>query len=42
MGYCRHFDPGELIQKSEEELADEVIGSLIEIREKMIDMRSRY
>jgi len=42
MGYCRDFDPGELIQKSEEELADEVIGSLVEIREKMIDMRSRY
>jgi hypothetical protein len=40
-GYCRKFDYEPLMQKSEEELANEIIQSLTEIREKMMKIREK-
>jgi len=42
MGYCREFDYQSLMQKSEEELVNEIIDSLIEIREKMTKIKIHY
>lgn len=36
MGYCRQFDYEPLMKKSEEELMNEIIESLIKIRDKMV------
>ena len=41
-GYCRDFDYQPLMQKSEEELANEIIESLIKIKEKMIKIKEKY
>ena len=40
-GYCRDFDYEPLMQKSEDELANEIIQSLTEIREKMMKIREK-
>ena len=42
MGYCREFDYQPLMQKSEEELTNEIIESLIKIKEKMIKIKEKY
>lgn len=39
LGYCRDFDYGELMKKSEEELAKDIVESLIKIRRKMVEER---
>jgi hypothetical protein len=39
MGYCRKFDYSTLMQKSEEELANEIIEELAKMREKMINIK---
>ena len=36
MGYCREFDYGQLMQKSENELTNEIIESLLKIRERVV------
>jgi hypothetical protein len=41
MGYCRKFDYEPLMKKSEEELANEIIQSLTEIRDKMTRIREK-
>jgi len=38
MGYCREFDYGQLMQKSEKELMDEIVESLLKIRERMVKL----
>ncbi len=40
-GYCRSFNYEELMQKTEDELANDIIESLTEIREKMIRIREK-
>jgi hypothetical protein len=40
-GYCRDFDYQQLMRKSEEELANEIIESLTKIKEKMISIREK-
>ena len=39
MGYCRDFDYEELMKKSEDELANDIIESLTKIRERMTQIR---
>jgi hypothetical protein len=41
MGYCRSFNYEELMQKSEDELANDIIESLTRIREKMTKIREK-
>jgi len=41
MGYCREFDYWELMQKSEDELAKELIEELEKMKEKMITIRKK-
>ena len=41
IGYCRSFNYEELMQKTEDELANEIIESLTEIREKMLNIREK-
>jgi len=36
MGYCREFDYKQLMQKNEKELMDEIVESLLKIRERMV------
>jgi len=38
MGYCREFDYKQLMQKSEKELMDEIVESLLKIRERMVKL----
>ena len=40
-GYCRDFDYEPLMQKSEDELASDIIESLKKIREKMVNIREK-
>jgi hypothetical protein len=40
-GYCRSFNYEELMQKTEDELANDIIESLTEIREKMTIIREK-
>jgi hypothetical protein len=42
IGYCRDFDYEELMKKSEDELANEIIESLTKIREKMLNLKEYY
>ena len=42
MGYCRDFDYEELMKKTENELANEIIESLTKIREKMLSLKEYY
>ena len=39
IGYCRDFDYEELMKKSEDELANEIVESLNKIRERMLAER---
>ena len=41
MGYCRDFDYQPLMEKSEDELANDIIEALIKIREKMVNIRGK-
>jgi len=41
MGYCRNFDYQSLMEKSEDELANDIIESLIKIRHKMVNIREK-
>jgi len=41
MGYCRNFDYQPLMQKSEEELANDIIESLLKIKGKMTKIREK-
>jgi hypothetical protein len=41
MGYCRDFGYQPLMEKSEDELANDIIESLKKIREKMINIREK-
>ncbi len=40
-GYCRDFDYQSLMEKTEDELANEIIESLTKIREKMLNIREK-
>ncbi len=40
-GYCRSFNYEELMQKTEDELANNIIELLTEIKEKMIRIREK-
>jgi len=40
-GYCRDFDYEPLMQKSEDELANEIIESLTKLREKMLSIKEK-
>ena len=40
-GYCRDFDYQPLMQKTEDELANDIIESLTKIREKMVNIREK-
>ena len=40
-GYCRDFDYEPLMQKSEDELANEIIQSLTKIKEKMLSIKEK-
>jgi hypothetical protein len=42
IGYCRDFDYEELMKKTEDELANEIIESLTKIREKMLNLKEYY
>jgi len=41
IGYCRNFNYEELMQKTDDELANDIIESLTEIREKMTVIREK-
>ena len=42
IGYCRNFYYEDLMKKTEEELANEIIESLTKIREKMLSLKEYY
>ena len=42
IGYCRNFDYEDLMKKTEDELANEIIESLTKIREKMLSLKEYY
>jgi hypothetical protein len=41
MGYCRDFDYRSLIKKSENELVNDIVESLIRIKEKIVNIREK-
>jgi len=41
MGYCRDFDYQSLMEKTEDELANEIIESLTKLREKVLNIREK-
>jgi uncharacterized coiled-coil DUF342 family protein len=41
IGYCRSFNYEQLMQKTEDELANDIIESLTKIREKMTKIREK-
>ena len=41
MGYCRDFDYQPLMEKTEDELANEIIESLTKLREKVLNIREK-
>jgi len=42
MGYCRDFDYEELMEKSEDELANEIVESLTKIKGRMLNLEEYY